>query len=647
MPGKRLITLVSIPLALISVRGQDYQAFGKPDLRELQMKECSFEKGAAAMKLLDIQETSVTIGNDIKVEVNRRVRVKIFSKAGFDASNIIIPYTRKNSKSKITDITAYIYNLDSNGRIVITKLDKTQIFKDKAKKGLNTTAFTFPNVKPGSVIEYRYSHTQKGSLHLEPWFFQDRIPTALSECKFKHPSAFKIDYRFVTMDSVHESSKTDHIYKHLVFRMKNIHAFRPEPLMSSVKDNLQRVEFAFIPNLGLFEFVEKQTKWKLYSLSLLLSPYFGLQINREIPESGTILDSARQMKTVGDKVHFIYQRVKDHIKWDENQSFYADDLVEVWKNRSGNSAEINLSILNLLKKAGVESYPILVSTRDNGKPDLNFMTMGQFDGVDVIVIDSNNYYVLDGIQKNLSYKIPPYNILNRDVFLVDTLNSKWVNITETRPLIKNTISVKAQISENGQMKGDAYISYFDHYKAMKLAEDEEDRLKSQEEINEESKEFIERESPDISIDSLIEKNADEELLPLNHIIKFTYQLSDASDYYFIDPFFFSNFRKNPFTDSLRRTDIDMGSNQSYSLSLHITIAPGLVAEEIPKNILLRTEDSSMLFKRVIFHQDNVIVFRHNFEILRAYYSKEENLMLRDFFSKIYDIVSEQIILKKR
>ena len=65
------------------------------------MKECVFEKGANAMRLLDFQETDITtIGYDIKIHIERRIRIKIFDRDGFDAANITIPYVRRYKKIK-------------------------------------------------------------------------------------------------------------------------------------------------------------------------------------------------------------------------------------------------------------------------------------------------------------------------------------------------------------------------------------------------------------------------------------------------------------------------------------------------------------------------------------------------------------------
>ena len=630
----------------ISFSQNEFPAFGKADLKELMMRECSFEKEANAMKLIDYQETEITtIGYDIRLKIERRVRVKIFNKSGVDAANIIIPYLRKSKKSKVNDISAFIYNLDSSGATIVTqKLQKDQIFKEKVDNGISTVAFTFPDVKPGSVIEYRYTHIEKNSLHLDPWFFQDKLPTAVSVCKFIYPFTMRFDYRFITTDSVTREYGSKQNQNMRTFTQKNIYAFRAEPMMSSIKDNLQRVEFAFLPPMSSSTLLfGGGSRWGVFNRALISAPFFGDQMYVKIPGTESILDSARKISTPGAKVHFIYQQVKQNLKWDDNMSFYADDLREVWQSKTANSAEMNLCILNLLIKSGIQSYPILISTRDNGMADPDFISLGQFNSVDVLVADSFQFYILDGTQKYISYKIPPYNILNRDVFLIDTLNFKWVNIVDNRVLMKTNITVKAELNKNGELKGDAYIAYYDHSKASQL---QEQKAKAKEK-EDEDKEFIQKEFAEIVIDGVMEENAEDELQPLVHKFGFTYKLSNTNDYHFLDPYFLSNFRKNPFNDSLRRTDIDMGSNQSFIMYLHLTIPDDYQLDDLPINILIRSNDSSMLFKREILRQGNILVFRNSFEILRTVYAKEEYPGIRDYFKKIYGVVNDKIILKKK
>ena len=112
--------------ALCQKELKDQPAFGKPDMNELLMKECSFDKNANAMKLLDYEEKEVIAGYGLKIKTERRIRIKIFNEKGFEAASITIPYISRIKGTKITDISAYVYYLDSTGKIFKGKLRKNR-----------------------------------------------------------------------------------------------------------------------------------------------------------------------------------------------------------------------------------------------------------------------------------------------------------------------------------------------------------------------------------------------------------------------------------------------------------------------------------------------------------------------------------------
>jgi hypothetical protein len=166
------------------------------------------------------------------------------------------------------------------------------------------------------------------------------------------------------------------------------------------------------------------------------------------------------MKTLQEKVDYVYREIKKRLRWDNEQTLFSGDIAEAWKKGIGSSAEINLCLFRLLSQAAVPCHPILISTRDNGKTDQLFPNLGQFNGVDVMVEDSGGVYILDATQKYQSFKTPPLNILNRQAFVVDTTgSSKWVSIIDDRALVRNTQFVQAKFTEEGNMKGKATSSF--------------------------------------------------------------------------------------------------------------------------------------------------------------------------------------------
>ena len=142
---------------------QKLPEFGKVSQEELLMKECAFETSAPAMYLLN--EESISFKQDAydsKTIYECRARIKIFDKHGYDYATVVIPDARSRG-TKVTDLDAYVYNLTQDGKLKVEKVDRDQIFKEKqnGKKNVGSLRFTFPDLQPGCVIEYRYTRVKK------------------------------------------------------------------------------------------------------------------------------------------------------------------------------------------------------------------------------------------------------------------------------------------------------------------------------------------------------------------------------------------------------------------------------------------------------------------------------------------------------
>ena len=101
-----------------------------------------------------------------------------------------------------------------------------------------------------------------------------------------------------------------------------------------------------------------------------------------------------------EKMKSVFNYVRNNMVWNNMYSMYTTRGVkDAWQTKSGNSGEINLLLINLLKKAGLETYPMLVSERFDGKVDKSYPFMDQFNSVFACVIISNKKYYLDATDK--------------------------------------------------------------------------------------------------------------------------------------------------------------------------------------------------------------------------------------------------------
>ena len=409
--------------------------------------------------------------------------------------------------------------------------------------------------------------------------------------------------------------------------------------MSSFKDNLLRAVFMLVPvgNFLIETSMSPRVVWTETGFKFFDSPNYGEQIKKIIPGTENIIDSAKKMPSIASTVDLIYREVKKRAPAKVEQTLTADDITDAWNNKTGNSTEINLILLNLLEKANVKCYPLLVSTRENGKVNTAFPSPGQLNGLDVLVVDFNTFYVLDASLKYQSFRVPPLNVMNREAFLLIPGDMKWVTITDERPLLKQNTTIIATVGENGIAEGNATNLYYDYAKSSVLDSSKEE--------NEDH--FFDKQTQGLKIIAVDQKNTDVDTDPLLQQIKFSYELQNSGNFYFINPQFLFFKRENPFTKETRNTDIDFGSNQQINITFQLNIPDAYKIEKLPGNILVRAPDTSFFFKRIVSSDSSYILLSQTFEIKRSFFEKENYSPIREFFTKAYALMQEEIVLKKK
>ncbi|MGH2565017.1 MAG: DUF3857 domain-containing protein, partial [Ginsengibacter sp.] len=338
---KKLLIAVALLITSHAVSAQkDLPDYGKIDKADLLLKECEFDKDAEAYKLLDYGDVRYIRGRNVfKIETKRRIRIKILKDKGLDAANIKIKFYSKLNYENITDVSGVTYNIDAAGNVVTTKLDKSSVFKKPVDNKISEVAFTMPDVKVGSVIEYRFTDDKESYEDLDDWYFQDDIPTRMSVYRILVPSIFRFVNELLVYqkaeqlhDEVHESVSLEngrilsYTSVEKTYILRNVTALRDEPYMGASKDYLQRVIFQLSQIVyGDGEVDEVRSTWPKLTESLLGSDEFGVQMRKNIPHTRSLDDSLKLLKDDNKKVEFIYNYVQRNMNWNGKERIYSYD----------------------------------------------------------------------------------------------------------------------------------------------------------------------------------------------------------------------------------------------------------------------------------------------------------------------------------
>jgi len=633
-------------------------AMGKVDKADLEMKDCDFDKGAVAVKLIDYGnvyyrrgKVGATLFNTV---YERRVRIKILKEAGLSYADVSIPYFDQDNEEQIQKITAYTYNIDGSGNIKTTEVGKTSIYSKRINKMASRLIIAFPEAKVGSIIEYKYTMERQKWYRMRDWYFQGRIPTRYSEYQLNIPSI----YRFMVQPSVIDKldikedvtedniALNDGVYTVKVLRknysMQNLKAIHDEPYMGAPGDYMQRLEFLLSQiDYGDGDVVDLTRKWSDVVAALLKDEDFGLQLEKKVPETDAIMNEVARLADKETKMRLIWNYVRRNMNWNEDESIYADEgVVKAWNKKTGNTADINLMLLNLLKQAGIDAYPILFSTRDNGLVNSFHCFVTQFNTLMVYVPLGEKYFILDATDKNTGYRMIPEDVVNTKGLVIKGTDGEWLDAIDDKHKYKVMAAANGVIDSNGVMKGSCLVNCDEYAKSERVALWAKDREKFK-------AAYFSKPDISIKIDELTVNNAGIDSLPLEQKLQFTYTLNSSGDYRYFTVNLFSDLETNPFIADERVSDIDYGYLQDYMIFGSYTIPDGYAFEPLPENIAMTTPDNGIQFNRYLQAEDNMLNVRMTVSFKRFFYTAQDYADFAAFYKKMLAKLNEQIVIKKK
>ena len=650
---KFILTLLLFGVNTLAFSQKEIPSYGKVDIADLQMKQCDFETDAEALKLLDYGDVEYElVDNGFRMKMTKRTRIKIFNKKGFNQADVKLRYYAKDRLEQITDLSAKTYNLDASGKIVETNLEKSSIFNKKINRNYSELIFTMPEVKEGSIIEYKYNVYLESISNLRDWYFQDRIPTRLSYYRILIPSYFVFMSGVYTNLPMEDTKSVENILitgrggrinaeaERRVMKMKNIPSLKSEPYMSSYKDYLQRVEFQ-LSKIVYGDGNERRimATWPILVKQLMEDEDFGLQITKNISKTPELNDELKKATGAFGKMRAIYDYVQNKMNYNGNESIYCFDGVKsILDQKTGSSGDINLLLINLLKHEGLDAFPLLVSTRENGVVNEILPFLYQFNSVMAYVEIDGTPYVLDASGKYNTIDLIPEDVMNTRGYVVDIMNGGFISLFNYKS-VKNAVSLNASIAEDGVMKGEAKVFSYDYARiprVRKLAEDKNNFT-----------DYFKKDLTAVKVDSFSVKNVEVDSLALEQSVYFSLPLNSSGEYKYFTLNLFSGMEQNPFISDKRISDIDFGTTQKYIVHGNITLPDNYILLEKPKDVLYLSKDSTIGFERVSLLAGNILQSRLTLTVNRPVYLVSQYPDVKEFYKKVYEVLDEQVVIQKK
>ena len=614
-------------------------AYGKIDITDLEMQDCSFDPGAEAVVLLDIGEIEFNYINNTGwvSESSYRIRIKVLKEKAVGRSEIKLTYYAKNHREGISNISGVSYNLGANGNIEESKLESRNIYDKTIDKDFSEVSFALPNVKTGTVFEYKYKISRRSYSYIPSWNFQQGIPVRYSAYNVIIPEYFQFTLLVIKRQEMEKKASTG-IKEGTWYIMRNIKGLKDEPFSSGKIDYVQRIDFQLsnINAPGYYE--EVRTTWAKINAELLQDEDFGLALKKNLKGVNDIMTTVMSMPTTGERIRAIYNYVQRNMQWNGAYSLYTyNGIKEAWDRKNGSIADINFILINLLKEAGIAAKPLLVSTKDHGMVNPLYPFLKRFNAVLVYVKDGDAAYVMNAADKYNSYNLVPYDVINTNALLVDK-DVDAVMRLEGLDKYANNVFFTCSVEPDGKISGQATLKSLGYARNLRLSTFKRNKLKGMIEDNE---------GITLKVDSFSVNNQDNELLPFEQVVEFSGNMQEGGGYSFLPYNLFTGLGKNPFIEENRVMAIDFNFPKSYVITGTYYLPEEYLVNELPKNTRLIMPDTSIILTRKMQQDGNIISFRVTLDLLYADYIVEGYPYVKDFFKKMYAILDERIALKKK
>ena len=646
-----LLILISVFSSFISLEGQDYpKEFGRISQEEADLNLYPGDKSADAVVLFDIGKSYFSENqNSFDVIFERTTRIKIFTEAGLKWAEVEIPFYQEGGiYEKVYDIKAYTYNYE-NGQLRKTALNTAVCHDEKINDYWNNKKFAMPDVKAGSIIEYKYKISSQYVFNLRDWNFQWRIPVIYSEYEVDMIPFYEYSWLLQGANKFDEQTtyKDDGFIRQFgpikfqdmisKYTMKNLPAFKDEEYITSINDYIIKIDFQLSkiihPDGANVSII---TTWPDMIKSMLKNSHFGKYENKSEKTGSKLINlQTLQDKSPDEKFDYILNYVKSNYNWNNIVSkFCSKSADEFIKDGYGNSADINLFTVGLLNACGIEAYPVLISTRENGKIKYNYPFSHFFNYVLIAAKIDGNTILSDATDSHCSNnRIPPYCI-NDQGLIINKEKVEWVSLECKTPSRLNTI-LQMNVSDTGWLS--TISRNATEYSALYFRNtygDDKDKLI--EKIRDEGYMLIDS--------SLNINNPENNSEP--YLMKF--RISDKNEMVnnkiYISPFLNECFSDNPLKQKTRTYPIDMTYPKIRTYNSIITIPVDYKTVYLPENSMIDNELFQMSY--FVTSDKNKINVSFSYYFKKSVYTTDQYSIIKSYFNDIVKKGNEKIVLSK-
>lgn len=614
----QLLPFLLLVFSVTAYGQKDPAVFGKIDIEDLRMTTYEPDSTAPALVLCDFGWFSSS-----KLQFTRLLRIKVLKKEGYAFGN-----SKYLTRAKPT-IRAITYNLDGD-EIIKDKLKGTDVYTKQISSNLYETSFAMPNVTEGSVLDIEFIYSGLPS----EWAFQWMIPVRHSELIIQHSNFIEFTRNFFGYIPLKISEPTRWV-------AEDVPAYKPEPYINSPENYITKFEIMikriYFPGYNQ----EINTSWGNINSLLLQEKSFPSVSTISLCLSPLVTELKKSGKSGEELIRAAFEKARE-VKYNEENSLFISEegICARLKMRSGNPADINSILIQLLNRLDIECYPVVLSTRDNGLISELTPAVEKLNYVMAAVKTENGFRLLDATEEFMPCNLLPERCINGNAMVVKQSNPVWI------PVIcdgkeKRSVTCNLSLDDDLSLKGVIIIdareyAAWDFRKEYARYNDKDEYLRS-----------LEKEHPGLTITEATVNNAEDLYSPVNAIysVRIDGAATRIDDEVYINPMIFGSLNENPFKLNERVYPVSYSRKTENQVLLNLYLNENQSPGTIPQDASGKTRNNSLSYSyRTKVSSDQVqIVF--NFNINELTVLQQQYAELREVYNQIVRKHQEPLIIK--
>ena len=560
------------------------------------------------------------------------IRYKIFKREGLDYLILSVPVSNKGG------VKGMVFNMEGK-KITKSKLTRESIYQERVIGGYTRLRVAPPDAREGSVVDISFTMNSLPSI----WRFQKEIPVLWSELVIPPSQYVTFNKRFQGFEGLYQSSSSRWV-------AKDMPPFHAEPYINS-RYNYMTAILIELAEINIPPTSNSSGYYRSYATSWdQVADYFN-----DDPDYGVILrspdlflneaaENIRASSTSEEELVInALQHIRGQVRWDETEDLYpSSKLKSIYQNdHVGTAADMNFLFLKLLDKLDVESYPMVMSLRNEGFINPMFPSISKFNYTVSYVKIGDQFKVIDAADKYYPYDLLNRNCLNSGGFLLKKEGGEWVEIKPGKSE-ENKVSCTLAMSQDGILEGALQLQHVDYASTYFRKEQEEYST------DDEYLEAFEKENPSLMVLDYSKQGQDQEGAPVTETmeIEIDGNLESAGESIILDPIVIGKMEENPFKLEKREYPVDFGHGLSESYFMSVILPEGYEITQMPEPIQLVTTDKSGIFQYQAAQNGNMLQVMYRLSINKPVFLQEEYLELKTFFSLVVQKQSEPVVITK-